>query len=431
MRPCASGIDVLPRQVPAALAAFLLLACAAACAPETRRSLLDVSAGPGADAAVPDRPDAGGPMADGGPSSDGGPAEDGGDAGRPDAGGEDAGTHLTLSVDLEDTQHQFLAVDPAGVVYAAAFEASGVLVASSDRARTFVPRGTLPPGTEFFMMAYFGGGTLLADVVKNGLHSVARSEDRGATWTDVLSLGNYRTLTPHNFAELGGTFYVLEYQDFTGENTPIHLHASADGGRTWTTRYTFQGHRHGHGMRSDPARGALWAYFGDTTPQCGVYRSTDGGSTWTLMQGGQEGDVVDAEVLPEGDLLFGQDISFLPDLPGVARVGRAGGYTLLRQIPGPAYSTHAIGSGGFVVGAAREANGDLYPPGEVSAHLLGSVDGLTWDDLLSFPRANPNEDVRADVYWELPSGELVLELRNAAGIGPYSVGFQLLRVGRR
>ena len=431
MRPCASGIDVLPRQVPAALAAFLLLACAAACAPETRRSLLDVSAGPGADAAVPDRPDAGGPMADGGPSSDGGPAEDGGDAGRPDAGGEDAGTHLTLSVDLEDTQHRFLAVDPAGVVYAAAFEASGVLVASSDRARTFVPRGTLPPGTEFFMMAYFGGGTLLAQVQESDGYHLARSSDHGASWSDVRALGNYYGLSAHSFGELDGTAYFIEYQVFTRNDAAIHLHASTDGGRTWTTRYTFNGHRHAHGMMADPVRHVLWAWFGDTDAQSGTYRSTDGGFTWTLMQGGQEGDVVDAEVLPDGDLLFGQDISFLPDLPGVARVGRAGGYTLLQQIPGPAYSTHAIGSGGFVVGAAREANGDLYPPGEVSAHLLGSVDGLTWDDLLSFPRANPNEDVRADVYWELPSGELVLELRNAAGIGPYSVGFQLLRVGRR
>jgi hypothetical protein len=338
---------------------------------------------------------------------------------------------LAVSVVLTDSRHQFLAVDGEGVAYATEVLGGPALFASVDGARSFATRGVHPLGGEFRTMTVLADGTLLAELWRRGEHFIARSQDHGATWTDVLALGAYRTLTPHSFAELNGTAYLLEYQVFTYEDTPIRLYASSDAGRTWTVRYTFLGHRHGHGLRADPTSGSLWAYFGDTTPQCGILRSTDGGSGWSIVQDGQEGDVVDAVVLPGGDLLFGQDISFLPHLPGLARVRPGGGYTHLLRLPGPAYSTHAIRSGGYVVGAAREANGDIYPPDEVSAHLFGSADGEVWDEHLSLPRADPTADVRADVYWELPSGELVLELRNVAGVGADGGGFQLLRVGRR
>ncbi len=380
----------------------------------------------------------GGGAVDAGLNTDAGGPFDAGtaDAGTPDAGGaSDAGAadagRLALEVTYTDSEHEILCADASGTVYAVSRSAGTQnLLASSDGARTFVARGVAPHGGEFFNLTVLGDGTLLADVRVGASHAIARSTDAGATWSEVLPLGDYRTLTPHSFAQLGTMIYLLEYQVFTGADTPIGLHVSSDAGLTWTLRYTFQGHRHGHGLRADPARGVLWAWFGDTTPQCGVYRSADGGFTWRLVLGGQEGDVVDGEVLPDGSVLFGQDISYLPPMAAVATVDATGTYAHLVDLTGPAYSTHAIRSGGFVIGAARESNGDLYAAGEVSAHVFGSADGVNWEDLLSYPRASDVDDVRADVYWELPSGELVLELRNARGFGAFNSGFQLLRAYR-
>jgi hypothetical protein len=245
----------------------------------------------------------------------------------------------------------------------------------------------------------------------------------------VLSLGSYRGLSPHSFAELDGVVYFVQYQTFSQNATPIALYASTDNGATWSVRFTFQGHRHGHGLSADRNTHTLWAYFGDTDAQSGIYRSSNGGVTWQFMLGNQDGDVVDATPLPGGGLLFGQDISYLPTKPSIAKLDASGTYTILAPIIGPSYSTHALALGGYVVGSARESGADIYPPGEVSAHLYGSADGVTWTKLLDYPWLDPNNDyVRSDVYWELPSThELVLTLYNAAGFGPGGQGYQLLR----
>jgi hypothetical protein len=84
--------------------------------------------------------------------------------------------------------------------------------------------------------------------------------------------------------------------------------------------------------------------------------------------------------------------------------------------------------GGYVVGAAREADGDIYPAGEVSAHVYGSADGVSWSKLLDYARLDSSDDVRSDIYWELPSThELVVTLYNASGFGPGGKGYQLVR----
>ena len=61
----------------------------------------------------------------------------------------------------------------------------------------------------------------------------------------------------------------------------------------------------------------------------------------------------------------------------------------------------------------------------------GSGDGIHWEKLLDVPQLDAKQDVRADVYWELPSGELVINLRNAAGFGPGGLGYLLIRATRR
>jgi hypothetical protein len=255
--------------------------------------------------------------------------------------------------------------------------------------------------------------------------------DRGVSWADVLPLGQYRMLTPHSIAELDGTAYLLEYQAFTQDSVPIRLWASVDGGASWTVRYTFAGHRHGHGLAADPIRHELWAFFGDGIPRCGIFRSSDEGRSWVLRVPGAPGCAVDATVLPGGSLLFGEDIVYQPELPHVSSVTAAGVLTRWALLPGPSYSTYAIPGGGYLVGAAWTANGDVSPPGELDTHVFGSWDGRVWEDLLRYRRLPPTEEARADVYWRLPSGELILDLSGVQGMGQYGKGYQILRVLRR
>jgi hypothetical protein len=280
-------------------------------------------------------------------------------------------------------------------------------------------------------MTALSDGVLLAQTALSSGNALSRSTDRGATWQDVLSIGSYRALTPHSFAELDGTVYFAEYQSFTTADTPIHIWASTNRGATWQLRATLNGHRHAHGLRADPSNHALWIFFGDTTRQSATLRSTDEGRTWRTILTGQESIAVDAVVLPNGDLLYGQDISSLPPRPGVARLSPSGSYTHLAQLSGPSYSIHALSGGGYVVGAAREPNGDIYPPGEESARLYVSPNGVTWSVAFAYRRVSTSENARMDVYWELPTGELILRLENVQpGASGSGKGYQLLRPRR-
>jgi len=195
-------------------------------------------------------------------------------------------------------------------------------------------------------------------------------------------------------------------------------------------QFTFQGHRHGHGLMPDPAHHALFAFFGDSDQQAGLYRSTDGGASWALIKSGtQAGDIVDGVVLADGSFLCGQDISYrgsTPDVPQIARIALDGTETDHLQLPSASYSTHAISGGGYLVGATHEEGADVEAPGWRRGSLFGSADGLHWSKLLEVPQLDPNDDVRTDVYWELATGELVVGVRNATGFGAGGRGYLLL-----
>ena len=352
------------------------------------------------------------------------PPPDGGvDGGTP----PDAGTpaaHLLLDV-VASGQNRIFAVDQAGTVYSTSVsDSSRQLYASTDAARTWTRRGV---GTgSFRAMTVLSDGTLLAQVDETSGHFLARSADHGATWTDVHGLGDYLGLTAHSFAELDGVAYFVEYQVFTRSDAPIHLWSSSDAGRTWSLRATFTGHRHAHGLAADPARHALWAFFGDTNQQSATLRATDGGATWTEVIHTQLGGQVDATVLPDGSLLYGQDITFLPNEPWVVKLGIDGALTSYLRLPGPGYAMHALRGGGYVLGVARESGGDVYPSGNVSAWVYTSADGVHWEPVLQYPRLGSGDDVRADVFWALPDGDLLLELRNAKAFSS-GTGYQIVR----
>ena len=280
-------------------------------------------------------------------------------------------------------------------------------------------------------MSALSDGTLLAVPSAMDATAISRSGDGGATWTRCPPLGNYRMLTPRNFAELDGTVYLLEYQAFTVEDVPIRLYASTDRGRTWEVRYTFSGHRHGHGLAADPARHALWAFFGDTRVRRAPSARRTGAARGRASPGdGRTCRRRDGARGWQPALRPGHRLSAAAALYRAA-VARMGTYVELALLPGPSYSTFASGAGGFVVGSAREPGGDIYPLEEESAHVWVSLDSSTGRSCSAIAAWSLTRPSRADVYYELPSGLLILQLQNARGFGPGGHGYQLLRLTRR
>jgi hypothetical protein len=323
---------------------------------------------------------------------------------------------------------RFLGVGADGTAYALSPELGAHRVLASADGRSWDPRGSHPDRASFLVLAPLASGTLLADVAGAAGHRVARSDDGGRTWTDVLLLGSYRLLTPRNVAELGGEVFLLEYQSFTGENVPIRLLASDDDGRTWTERHVFTDHRHGHGLRADPAEGALWIFMGDRTG--GTLLSRDGGRTATLVRAPLEGGVfVDAAIVP-GGILAGHDSLYDPLFPKIVSLGLDASYEVLAPLPGPSYSFYPLEGGGYLVGAAREIGGNVYAEGDFSAHLLHSDDGRAFHEIFSCERLDAGSTARADVYGALATGEPVLEVKNCVGFGPTGGGYAILRRAR-
>lgn len=338
-----------------------------------------------------------------------------------------ANAALDIEVTHEESNFDVRAVDPEGRAFGLKLNDSTRRVwMSTDNARTWTYRGEHPGGS-FKQMTALSDGTLIADTQSDrGIH-LSRSVDRGATWSEVIALGDARMLTPKSVAEIGGTTFFLEYQSVTSASVPVRLWASTNKGATWSVRYTFLGHRHGHGLQVAPD-GALWALFGDAGLQSGIFRSTDLGHSWQAIAEGEHACAVDG-VFINGDFVYGQDIPRQPGFPHVARLAVNGNFTAWQQLPGPSYSMMALPTGGYLMGITRESTGDVYPPGPAgeSAHLMASVDGESWIDVGSFPRIDASDYARADVYWRLPSGEVVLNLRHVKTL-PGGRGYRLLRV---
>jgi hypothetical protein len=256
---------------------------------------------------------------------------------------------------------------------------------------------------------------------------MSRSTDHGRTWKDVMTLGKYRMLQPHSVRELHGKVFFLEYQTFTSDPTPINLWMSTDKGATWRVRYVFQGRRHGHSLVADPEQGVLWAMMGDLTG--GLLRSVDDGLTFRPVVDGPPAVAVDGLINGKG-LLFGTDNLYGPPYPGIKLVAGDDKMAAVSGLPGPSYSIQKLPGGGYILGTTRETGGDVYADGDVSAHVIYSPDGVHWSEWRSFPRLADDDYARADVYWQLPSGELILELTNVAELGSQH-GFMLLKASHK
>lgn len=338
--------------------------------------------------------------------------------------GAKAQATIGIQVQLTNKTHEVKAVDPSGTVYGLwTGDSSRRLYASTDGARTWSYRGTATGSIRQMMV--LSDGTLLADTLTSTGHFLSRSTDGGRTWRDVLSIGDRQMLSPRSIEQWGDEVFFAEYRIGDNASQPVRLWVSRDRGVSWSVRYTFQGHRHAHAVRADPFTGDLWVFMGDSDSQSALLRSSDGGRSWTQVIGGQPSLACDGVFTAEG-LVYGQDISFLPWRPKIVRVTRDGQLTELASLPAPGYSMLRTSAGAFLAGATWEPDGDLYPPGEEKAHLFGSADGVSWTHLLAYRRVDANEYARADVFWELPSGEVLLQLRNVETVG--ARGYQVLKI---
>ncbi|QSQ22596.1 exo-alpha-sialidase [Pyxidicoccus parkwayensis] len=380
----------------------------------------------------------GGTSTDGGTNTDGGTSTDGGTPGTDGGTTTDGGTPLpdggtsgpiTLEPVYTDTTHEVLTVDGAGTVYALALDGSrSSLLASTDGGRTFTARGQ--NGGNLWVMAAMKNGTLLAVASRNGAYQLQRSTDGGLTWGNAVSLGNYRAFGPHSFAELGSTWFFLEYQTFTSANTPIRLWASTDGGATWSVRSTLTAHRHGYSLFVDATTGALWATMGSSNAQTAVLRSTDGGRNWTAIYSGYAANGVAGAVQSDGSLLLGQSTLFAPEYPKLLRLFPSGRVDALLQLPGPAYSFMPVPGGGWAMGTGWASAGDVQASGDIYVRLFTSPDGVTWREALRYERLSSTAFAQADVWGVLPSGDVVVRMDNVRGFGTSGRGFQVLRVKR-
>jgi hypothetical protein len=67
----------------------------------------------------------------------------------------------------------------------------------------------------------------------------------------------------------------------------------------------------------------------------------------------------------------------------------------------------------------------VYAQGDESARIFGSPDGVKFEELLQLPRKDPSGYGRADVQWQLPDGDAIVQLENVTGYGVDGTGFLL------
>jgi photosystem II stability/assembly factor-like uncharacterized protein len=146
-----------------------------------------------------------------------------------------------------------------------------------------------------YWAATFIGGIRDTDnptVVENG---VFRSVDGGATWTHSSSglprINGIATTTASNVLSLafdptdatGQTLYASSNEDFLGT-----VYKTVDGGTTWTFAGTGLSNRDVRDLVVDPGNGDVYAAVADpaSTGDGGVFVSEDGGASWSSISTG-------------------------------------------------------------------------------------------------------------------------------------------------
>lgn len=150
----------------------------------------------------------------------------------------------------------------------------------------------------------------LLGTTANWIHA---SSDGGRSWSPVRQLplsSGPMGIHPTSVCEVDGTAYLAEYP--LGEE-PARVLESDDLGRTWTPLVERADVRHFHGVFYDPYADQLWGTTGDTDGESAVGRFVDGGFE-PIGRGSQRWRAVSLVFTPEY-VLWGMDCSYADGNP--------------------------------------------------------------------------------------------------------------------
>lgn len=138
--------------------------------------------------------------------------------------------------------------------------------------------------------------TILILKIIDNTASTETAEYHVLTYDNALNLlndqnigTNYWHAAAHNVDAYGNNVMMADYGSSTATKK---LWKSTNGGTTWTDITAnvpiSVAIRHFHAVQSDPFTGHWWLASGDNDNQCNIWKSTDVGATWTLMGGGSQ-----------------------------------------------------------------------------------------------------------------------------------------------
>jgi hypothetical protein len=114
--------------------------------------------------------------------------------------------------------------------------------------------------------------------------------DTWTSWTDISAPAPAGTTGRQDIFTLNSSY--LYYGNYNADpNNPgvgAHIYRSGDGGSTWTAVLDVANGRHVHAIHVDPSNSLhIWASIGDANyAGAGLWYSANGGDTWTHLSGG-------------------------------------------------------------------------------------------------------------------------------------------------
>ena len=152
---------------------------------------------------------------------------------------------------------------------------------------------------------------------------IYRSTDNGTSFTEVLNLNRSANdgMIISMTEDVSGNLYAAEYANVP----PARLYKSTDGGATWSYLRSWDA-RHLHAVKFNPYNGWLYVVTGEdvsgTTEHQTVWRSKDSGNNWILIVA--RGNELDTKYLPiefiGNDVFLGRDQNRYGDTPDIEKV---------------------------------------------------------------------------------------------------------------
>lgn len=227
-------------------------------------------------------------------------------------------------------------------------------------------------------------GALLASVSGRLLRS-----DDGRVWEPVLQYEGFRKPARQGLlADHNGRVWVAQYALNPARNIPIRLWRSDDDGRTFQVGHCFEPGRvrHIHFIQLDPHDGSLWMGTGDRDQESALYRSSDGGGTWTAVgQGSQQWRAI-ALAFREDAVIWGTDAGLDAAKYGnrIMRLDRQTGQVSEGPaLQGPVHGITTTADGGVLMATGIEGGANET---DARVHVWYSTDGQNWRQIAQFHR---------------------------------------------